>query len=321
MFPENKTREAIYSTPLTGEVGKLGRYYQAKPPAALDARLGHFMGLPQFLYSQASCDFVEVVKWGRDVAETSAITVTVTATRGADVGGAATGTWDDYQLSTGADVTVDRPWAIPNPDSEVLLALDAFSSGRASRQLYIDLGQDAGLIKPLYGETVAPLMSVVSDDEKFRGFLAYNRTLILWTPGSVWQPLEEDDEVTDTFTIGAFTGGLDNFPRYSPWLFIDPANRRPTGISPTPTYADWPERYPDGVGVLPDAEAPDPVSNLIVPEGYDPYLRRVPGYDAAGVALDDEDPLYTSDQRLGLQLATVRILTGCGGGSSSGGCC
>jgi hypothetical protein len=314
--PENATRTEVYGAAIGSEIGRLGRYYKKLKQGGDDPRLGYFFGRPDLLYSQSSCGPVEIVQWGRDGSASSAIEVTLTATRTSASGSGVVGTWDAYELSTGASVLPDQTWTAPIPDASLLLTLDAFSSGNQGRALWIDLGQDGGASPPLYGDSVANVLSGESSGGAFGWLLFYNRTLLVYPKLTPWQAVADAGEVTDTIVF-AGSGADATYSGYAPWIFADPVTDPASfaAITPTPTFADWPEVWPEAPGQVPEG------SNLTADAAYDPYFGRALGKDSEGVVLSPSDERYETDQRLGLQLAAIRFLDHCPGGGSAGGCC
>ena len=316
MPPENKLRTEVYPSPVEGEAGKLGRYLRRPQPAARDPRLGYMIGRQDILYSATSGP-VEILRWGRDTPELEAITATVVAGKTTDSSTSITGAWKSYTLSTGANVNIDpdQPWTIPIPDAAVLLALDAFSGGYQGRQLWIDLGQDGGVSPPLYGDEVAPVLQGTSTGGAFGWLLFDNRQLLVWTESAHWAPLADGAQVTDTIVFGGLSLAGADHADYAPWILADPVQHPASfaGLLPTPTFAEWPEARPDLPGLVPEG------SNVVVPEGYDPYFGRRLGEDAAGTPYSETDDEFATDLRLGLQWAVLRINDQ--GAAGVGGCC
>lgn len=315
--PENFDRTLIYDSPLSGEVGKLGRAYRsavAKRAATianaaagiddLDPRIECFAWRPDILVSCAEPGPVEVIKWGHDdYAQPDEITVTITATKTTAAGTAATGTWDNWTLSTGSDVDTTQVWNISSVPAEVLLNLGTF--------LLIDLTTDApGLTKPVYGDPRQTFQTVTSASGKFIATLIYNRRLFIYPVWELWTEFDISDPQTDTFT---FTDDAITFepPNFAPMMYVNPETGEfGTVVESDPgvgeiTYAAWPEEWPE-----PDSQVPTGTDIVDVPAGFDPYLGRVPG---------SVEGLEEFDYRTGLQLALVKFRDVSPGGG--GGCC
>jgi hypothetical protein len=295
--PENAERIDIYDSPLSGEVGKLGKFYRSAAAKRavkvanadagiddIDPRVECFTGRADLLYSATSGP-IEVLQWGRDeTREPGALTVTITTRKTSQSGEVISGRWNNWTLSTGSDVDLTEPnnlW-IRRPDTEILLDLQTF--------LLIDLTTDAaGESRPVYGVTGQAYQTVTSTSGLYFGSLIRNRWLYIAPVYAEWtgDTIAIDDPQTDTF---AFTDDAlaPVYADFAPFIYCDPETGEFGEVGVDVNYADWPEEWP-----TPPSQVPEGTDIVDVPAGFDPLLGRVPGE----VEAYEED-----DQRLGLQL-------------------